>query len=331
VSVPGTPLTDRSLTDRSLTDRSRRAIGLGLAVICGAAGAGQSRINGELGARLHDGVAAAVISFASGLVLLLLLLPALPAGRRGLRNLGTALRTRRLRLWECLGGTCGALFVASQGLTVPSLGVALFTVALVAGQSTSSLAVDHAGLGPGGRLPLTPVRIGGAALAVAAVLVAVLPRLGSPAAAGLAVLPALAGAGQAWQQAVNGRVRVATGYALPTSLVNFTAGMIALLIAFGISGYVRGWPSGPLPREPWLYAGGVLGIAFIGIAANIVRFTGVLLLGLGTIAGQVIGAVVLDQVLPAAQGRPTATTYAGAALTLVAVLLAASPGRTAHA
>jgi hypothetical protein len=37
--------------------------------------------------------------------------------------------------------------------------------------------------------------------------------------------------------------------------------------------------------------------------------------------------VLLDLVVPAAQGRPGATTYVGAALTLIAVALAASRPR----
>lgn len=308
---------------------ARRAIGVGLALLSGGAVAVQSRINGELAARLHDGIAAAVISFGSGLVLLAIAVPALPAGRRGLRNIASALRTRQLRPWHLLGGVCGGLFVAGQGLAVPSLGVAVFTVALVAGQSSSSLAVDHAGLGPGGPEPLTGTRVAGAALAIGAVLVAVWPRLGNPSAAGLAVLPALAGVGIAWQQAVNGKIRVAAGAALPPALVNFAAGTAVLVLSFAISLGIRGWPAGPLPTEPLLYVGGALGIVFIAIAASVVRFTGVLLLGLGMVAGQVSIAVLLDLLAPT-DGRPGGWTYAGAALTLVAVALAAAPAGTAR-
>src|SRR5262249_1968153 len=86
----------------------------------------------------------------------------------------------------------------------------------------------------------------------------------------------------------------------------------------------------PLPRQPWLYTGGVLGVVFIAIAATIVRFTGVLLLGLGVVAGQVLGALILDLWSPGGHGAPGPATYAGAGLTLCAVVLAAlstiSPG-----
>jgi bacterial/archaeal transporter family-2 protein len=295
-----------------------RAVGIGLAGAAGVAMALQARINGELAVRVGDGVAAAVISFGVGLALLAVIVPLVPTGRRGLPAVREALRSGTLRWWHCLGGVFGGFVVATQGLTVSTIGVAVFTVALVAGQSTSSLAVDRSGLGPGAAEPVTPARVAGAVLCVVAVVVAVADRLDAPATLGLAVLPLLAGAGIAWQQAVNGRVRAAGGSTWPATLVNFAVGTVALVIVFGVVVAVRGWPAGDLPPEPWLYAGGVLGVILIAIAAAVVRFTGVLLLGLSAIAGQVSGALVLDLVVPA-DGRPQLNTYAGAALLLAAV------------
>ncbi|NYT94209.1 DMT family transporter [Salinispora sp. H7-4] len=301
---------------------ARRLVGVVLATIAGVAIAVQSRVNGELGVRLADGVAAAVISFGLGLLVLLVLVPATPGGRRGLAALRAALTAGRLRPWQCLGGLCGAFLVATQGLTVGTLGVAVFTVAVVAGQSASSLLVDRAGIGPSGRQPVTGRRLFGAALTVLAVGLAVGGRLNDPTALTLAVLPLLAGIAVAWQQAVNGQVGRAAGSPLTATLVNFTVGIIALLAVFAVDIAVRGLPTGSPPAEPWLYLGGPIGIAFIAIAAAVVEFTGVLLLGLATIAGQVVGAVLLDVLLPTAASRPDATTLLGAALTLVAVLIA---------
>jgi transporter family-2 protein len=300
-----------------------------LAGITGLAIAVQARVNGELAVRIGDGIAAAVISFATGLALLAVVVP-LPVTRRGLRAVRGALRARTLRWWHLLGGVCGALVVAGQGLTVAALGVAGFTVALVAGQSASSLLVDRRGLGPGGAEPVTRVRLIGALLCVAAVGVAVADRLGSPRTLGLAVLPLLAGAGVAWQQAVNGRVRVAGGSVGPATLVNFVAGMLALLAGLAVVVAVRGWPAGHLPTQPWLYAGGVLGVLVIATSAAVVRVTGVLLLLLSATAGQVLGAIGLDLVTPVGQ-LPGVNTYAGAVLTLAAVAMVVLPRRAAGA
>lgn len=306
---------------------ARRAGGIALAVVSGAALAVQSRINGELAVRIHDAVGAAAISFGSGLLLLVLLVPALPVGRRGLHALRDALRGGRIRPWQCLGGTCGAFLVATQGFAVATLGVAVFIVALVAGQSASGLMVDRVGAGPGGPRAITTPRLAGAVLTVLAVLLAVADRLGRPAALALAVLPLLAGIGIAWQQAVNGHVRVVSGSAMVAGLVNFVAGTAALVIALAISVAVRGLPGTPPAGDWWLYAGGPLGVVFIALGSAVVRYTGVLLLGLGMIAGQVTGALVIDLAVPAAAGRPGWNTLAGAALTLLAVAIAVLPAR----
>jgi transporter family-2 protein len=161
---------------------------------------------------------------------------------------------------------------------------------------------------------------------VVAVPIAVSGRIGTPAALGLAILPVLAGAGSAWQQAMNGRVRQASEGVIATTFINFVVGTTALLVAFGLDLAFQGRPTGSLPTEPWLYLGGLIGVVFIAVAAALVRHIGVLLLGLGMIAGQVIGALLLDLILPAAH-KPGPATFLGAALTLVAVWIAATPPR----
>lgn len=305
----------------------RRAGGVGLAVLAGVALAVQSRINGELAVRLDDPIGAATISFGSGLLVLAVLVPLLPAGRAGLGQLRAALRAGHIRPWQCVGGMCGGFLVATQGLTVPTLGVAVFIVALVAGQSSSSLLVDRAGAGPGGPRPVTTPRLAGAVLTVCAVLLAVGDRIGHPSALVMAVLPLVAGLGIAWQQAVNGHVRVVSGSAMVAGLVNFFMGTAVLLLAFAVSVALGGLPQ-HLPRGPWwLYVGGMLGIIFIAVGSAVVRYTGVLLLGLGMIAGQVTGALLLDTVLPGEAGRPGWNTVLGALLTLAAVAVAVVPAR----
>jgi bacterial/archaeal transporter family-2 protein len=314
--------------------RGVRTVGTAVAVGIGAAVAVQARINGELGQRIDDGVVAALLSFLGGLLLLVLLAAARPSMRRGLGRVIAAVRRRSLRPYQLLGGICGAFLVACQGLTVAAIGVAVFTVAVVAGQTASGLLVDRAGIGPGEPRPVNPRRIAGAILALTAVVLAVSDRLGAPQAVWLALLPALAGVGTAWQQAVNGRVGAAardvgpalTGM-LPAAMVNFVGGTVALALVTAVEVAIRGLPE-PLPAQPWLYLGGALGVLFIGTAAVIVPITGVLLLGLGTVAGQLIGALLLDLFLPTGGDQLTATTLMGTALTLVAVTVIALPSRS---
>ena len=79
-----------------------------------------------------------------------------------------------------------------------------------------------------------------------------------------------------------------------------------------------------LPTEPWLYLGGSIGVVFIAIAAAVVRYTGVLLLGLSMVAGQLVGALGIDMLAPGGSGRPNTLTLIGVALTLIAVVIAAT-------
>ncbi|MGH3673552.1 MAG: DMT family transporter [Pseudonocardiaceae bacterium] len=309
-----------------------RGVGTAMAVVIGVAVALQARINGELGQRIDDGIVAAVLSNLGGLLVLVVLGAVRLQVRRGLARVREAVRDGALRPYQLLGGVGGAFLLVCQGLTVATIGVAVFIVAVVAGQALSSLLVDRAGLGPGEPQPLTVRRVTGAALALAAVLLAVIDRIGAPQALWPALLPVLAGVGTAWQQAVNGRVGVAArreGPAwdgmLPAALVNFLVGTAALVVAAGVELAVRGLPH-PLPGLPWLYLGGPLGVLFVGVAAAIVPVTGVLLLGLGAVAGQLLGALLLDLFLPADGDQLTATTLIGTGLTLIAVTVIALPG-----
>jgi transporter family-2 protein len=281
----------------------------------------QGRVNGQLGHVLHDGVLAALISTGLGLVLLVVAVVAVPPARRGAARLARAVRTGRLRWWQCLGGTCGAFFVAVQATTVGLLGVSVFTVAVVAGTVVSGLLVDRAGIGPGGPEPVTPARAVGAGLAVVAVVVAVSDRFGDPSGLWAAVLPAVAGFGLGWQTAVNGLVRRASEDVIVPTMVNFGTATVALLLAAAVDLPVRG-VSAP-PGQWWLYLGGALGIGAISTAVFAVRLIGVLVVGLSSIAGQLVGAVGLDLVAPGPGGALTVPGIVGAALTMVAVGVAA--------
>lgn len=285
----------------------------------------QSQINGRLaqqiGTGMRAGVLAAVISFGTGLAALVAVTASTPRLRRQLRLFTATVREGRLLPVELLGGLLGAFLVASQGLAVGTIGVALFSVAVTAGQSASALLVDHVGFGPAGHQPLSIPRAVAALFAVLAVVIATTGRSVagfSVAVVSLALLSLLAGAGSSFQQAVNGRVSRVAGPWM-TTLNNFTVGTAALLVALALSFLGHG-RIGALPPQPWLYVGGLLGICFIWLAAVLVRVHGVLVLGLSVIAGQVVGAVVIEASLSGSRIGPADLLAAG--LTVVGVLVA---------
>lgn len=318
---------------RVMTDEKPRALlvlGVAGAVVVGILTATQSRINSELSLSIGDGYLAAVISFGSGFVIMLVALAVWRPGRRGLAALVTSVRTGQTPWWYLIGGAAGGLFVLSQGLTGAVLGVALFTIAIVCGQTLSGLLVDGHGIGPVPPKPITMTRVVGSVLALLAVGWAVSAQLAGDIPPWLLILPFVAGLFISGQQAVNGQVRRISGSAMTATLLNFLVGTLVLVIAALVHESIAGWPT-HLSANPLLYLGGLTGTVFIALSTIVVRTTGVLLLGLGSVAGQLVTSLVLDLTLPV-DGRLVAwTTIAGTLLTLVAVAIAAVPSRAVTA
>jgi transporter family-2 protein len=308
--------------------------GLLLAVAAGLFVPVQGRINGALGTALADGLAAAVVSFSTGLVLMIVISLLLPKGRAGLAEVLPALRERRFPRYYVLAGGIGAFFVFAQSFTVGLLGVALFTVAAVTGQTLSGLLVDRMGIGPAGRKPITGIRVLGSVLTVAAVAWAVSPRFGGGGPPGAdsgplqllvpVLLPVLAGFLMSFQQAMNGTATVHYRTPITATLVNFIAGSLVLWLAWLIKLAVAG-PGNPLPDAWWYYLGGPMGCVFIAVAAFLVHSLGVLVTGLGMIAGQLLGSLGLDLLVPAPGTVVALPTVLGTLLTLAAIVLASLP------
>ena len=311
--------------EHSGPSRAMRLAAVPVMLLAGGLVAVQSQINGrlahELGTGPRAGFAAAVISFTTGLVLLSLAVVTQASHRAKVRSLVHAVRTRGLRPVELLGGLFGAFFVAAQGLTVATIGVALFAVSITAGQSCSALVVDKIGLGPGGAQPINTPRLVAAIFAVCAVVLASGSKLVDAFSWQIALftlLPFLAGGGTSVQAAINGRVaRVADP--LVTTLNNFVVGTCGLVTAFLLSLLAHGSLHG-LPGTWWMYLGGLIGMTFIWLSALLVHVHGVLVLGLSMIAGQVIGAQIIQAVV---DGRsPGAAAIGACALVVLGVVVA---------
>ncbi|MBB2975023.1 transporter family-2 protein [Microbacterium endophyticum] len=306
---------------------SALSVGLSLAgaVAVGVLTALQARSNGSLGSALGDGLVAAFISFASGLGIVLVLCLVFPSGRTGVKAVARG-AFRTIPAWMMLGGLAGALTVVTQSLTVATVGVALFTVGVVAGQTVNGLLLDRLGYGPAGFVAVTMPRVVGATCAVVAVVLCVVGDGSAGDTWWMLVLPFLAGAGIAWQQATNGRLRQRIDSALVATFVNFLGGTLALgiitLIHIAISG-----PPTTFPTSPWVYLGGALGVVYIFLSAALVRITGVLLLGLGSVVGLLSTAVVLDVIWPAPSGPSTLFAILAAVVALIGVGVAAFPKR----
>jgi len=304
-------------------------LALALSALAGALMTVQGRVNSELSSRINDSYVAATISFGSGLLILCVIMLLSRRSRQGLRLMMQHIKDGTFPWVFTLAGGIGAGYVLSQGLVIGITGVALFTISFIAGLTTGGLLLDLWGIGPAGRRPLTVNRIGAALLALGAVTIAL---IGQPATT-VSYLPLLLPAGfgvlVGWQQAANGRVAVVARTPWTATFLNFMVGTGVLLLAVAIRSLVTSPPVAlptSLPSDPWLYVGGASGVIFIAIFALVVRTIGVLLMGLGSVAGQLVMAVIVDIIFPS-QHILGVATIVGTLLTLAAAVVAAIPAR----
>lgn len=296
------------------------ALYVAFAVLIASLNSLQARVNAELGFRTQDGFFSAFLSIGSGVVILAVALLFSKTGRSGLRQLPTALAERRLVWWQLLGGVSGAYYAVAQTTTGIILGVALFSVAIVSGQTLSSLIVDRIGVGPSGVHKITVPRLLGTILVLLAVVLSVGGQLNADFSVFIAIVPFIAGFGMGWQLAVNGRVKKESQSVLAATFINFSVAGVLLLAIVIARGFAYGFPEN-LPVQPWLYAGGLLGSIFIAGSAFVVARIGVLVLGVSVVAGQLIGAMLIDLVIPSPLHPLTLATVLGVFLALVAVAI----------
>ena len=305
------------VADQGDTGRSGYVFAAAASVVSGILVATQSRINGEFGLRLGDGALAALISFASGFVILTLALTVSTTGRAGVATIARELRAGELPWWAILGGMGGGFLVLTQGLVAGVLGVALFSVAVVAGQTLGAMWLDARGAAGLARVEMSRTRVLGAVLVVAGVIISVQLWAGS---AGLVswafALPLVAGAGTGVQQALNGRIRARASSALAATWVNFGVGTLTLSVVWVVLLPVTGGP-GTFPTDWWLYAGGLVGTLFIPIQTITVHRIGVLGLGVSLVTGQIVGSIALDLFFPVADGTLGVFTLIGALVTVL--------------
>jgi transporter family-2 protein len=246
-----------------------------------------------------------------------------------LRTLPAEVRAGRLRWWQLIGGFASAFFVVTQGASIPALGVAVFTVLVVAGTTGSSLLFDAVGLTPGGRRRVTSPRVIGAVGTTLAVVVAVSGQFSAGSLAlGAVIVTITAGVVSTFQMAINGMVAEATDDGLVPTTLNLALGIVVLLVALPLTHALTGtpWMAPPAPwDQPLVWLGGPLGVSFLLLSAIVVRPLGVLVYSLVAIGGQLVGALALDVVVPTSGAVIGWQVVLGVALTAAAVAVAALP------
>lgn len=137
---------------------------LALAALAGMSLPVQAALNTRLRDQLASPMWSAVASFVGGLMAILAITLALRTPWPGTSKMSL------VPWWGWLGGLCGAAFVVSTVFVMPRTGLALFVCGLVAGQMLLSVVMDHYGWLGVPIKPASTLRVAGAALVVAGVV-----------------------------------------------------------------------------------------------------------------------------------------------------------------
>ncbi len=292
-----------------------------LALLVGGLSSIQSRANGQLGVDIHNALGAAIISNLIGWAILWALLLSRKANRTGFNELVRAVRAGELRWWILLAGIGGTLFVSMQSIAVPQIGVAIFTICIVGGQAMSSLLVDKIGFSTNGKQHISGRRVFTASMTILAVTIAVYPDFGTSNFKLITVLLCLfAGVVGSFQFAMNSQINHVTDRPIVTTWLNFLVGTVFIAFALAVD-FAKGGSIGSLPHSPWVYIGGPCGVIFIAVAANVIKSMGVLNFVLYSVTGQLVGALLLDWLLPTHVGALNGYLITGTAITLGSILL----------
>jgi bacterial/archaeal transporter family-2 protein len=294
-----------------------------LAALSGVLIATQARVNGELSHILGNSVEAALVSFGSGLLIIASIAIFNPTIKVGVRNLSAAVARKEIPRWTLFAGMLGGSFVAIQTQVVPIVGVAIYSVASIAGQTAASLLVDKIGLTGGGKKHFTKRRVSAAGITVFAVMVSVLDRIEANNLSIWAVLfGTFAGSIVGFQRALNGQINESTKQGFTTSLLNFTMGTSFLVLFLGIGVLINRTDLVALPAGPWwIYTGGVIGVIYIAFTSTIVQHLGVLTFTLISVGGQLVGSLLIDIFSPTAGAQVSSYLLSGILLTYLGVVV----------
>ena len=283
----------------------------------------QARANGELSHRMGNPIEAALVSFGSGLLIISLISIFTPAIRNGMKNLKGAVSRKEIPVWTLFAGMLGGGFVAVQTQIVPIIGVAIYSVASIAGQTAASLIVDRIGLTGGGKKQITVRRVAAAGVTVLAVLVSVLDRMEAQNLSLFAVIfGCFAGAIVGVQRALNGQINESSHQSFATSWLKFIMGTTFLFLFLAIGVLINRTEIVALPSGPWwMYMGGTIGVIYIAFTSTIVQYLGVLTFTLISVGGQLVGSLLIDLYSPTEGVQISAYLVTGIVMTYLGVLV----------
>ena len=293
-----------------------------LSALSGLLIAAQSKINVELSFKMGDSLEAAFVSFSTGLLFITLISSTQPKLRLAFKEIFKAVKEGQMRPWTLIAGALGASFVAMQTYVVPIAGVALFTVASLAGQTAISLWVDQLGLSGGVKSVITKRRVIAALITVFAVLVSTWDRLSMSNFSVLAIgLALFAGTWVGFQRALNGKINSFSKRAFATAQLNFITGTSFLFSLLLIRSIFTDHSISNFTTAPWwMFLGGSIGVLYIALSSHVVQHLGVLEFTLFSVGGMLIGSLLIDLIFPTPGTVISPYLLIGIALTYLGVI-----------
>ncbi|WP_407893629.1 DMT family transporter [Lacticaseibacillus sp. N501-2] len=264
----------------------------------------QTSLNSRLKEAFGSPFWSSLISFAIGTIGL-----ALVVVFQGQSLMPSAIALSQLPWWIWLGGVFGVIYLTSNILLFPKLGAVQTVIFPVLGQILMGLLIDNGGWFDTTPNPLTAMRVIGALLVIAGVLITVwLPAyfaqqhdIGVPVTKPDATLwlwrgwGVIAGMLSASQTAVNGHLGVALGSAQRSAFISFAIGTVVLLvIVAGLHPHIT-YAETKSEHRWWMWIGGLIGACFVLGNAYLAPTIGTGLAVVIVLLGLMAGSLAIDQ------------------------------------
>lgn len=277
-----------------------------LGVLSGTALPVQTSVNSKLREKIGSPLLASLVSFAGGLVCILIIL--LVTGSGLSVDLGALAKEP---LWVWTGGLCGVVLVICNILILPRIGSAEAVIMFVFGQVLFGLMIENFGWFGSEVYPFTVSRAIGAALVILGVCATSYKDGGSPDVHGRSglvwlwrALGATAGIASALQVAINSHVSSVVGSPFKSAFVSFIGGVSVILlinivaaVAYARKGMrMTADASRDIPNRWWMWTGGVFGCTCVVANVLLADALGTGMTVIVTLIGQIGGGVVIDKV-----------------------------------
>lgn len=293
-----------------------------MAMCAGASLALQSALNGALLVPLNNGLMSSFFSFMGGTTSLALIAP-FTLGQKP-RDKGANPKPVRWWMW-LTGGSISVFYVTAGTFLGPKLGYGLFYAAVIAGQLSSGLIVDHFAFMDLPKKPATIWRIIATLVVLAGAIMAIADKLDVDGQSvgkvvGYVIVAFVGGALLTIQAPVNSALTIRIG-TLPhrTALLSFSValGFIAIIWAVSIPIIGGGLTKVHMDQtEWWMFFGGPLGAFYVEASVQLAPVLGVAWFFVAVIAGQLLMSLFVDSF-----GIANSTVVAPSALRIAGVVL----------